>query len=157
MKSFCQAFSPKFNENPGVRSQCMQYLIVWPVLKRLRRSTIRLALLQWIKFPRWSRLKLLVTQTRSATKYHCLYQLCGKSFSEYCKKSILKSEINLEIRNQLGNQKSKVEISQNNGDLRSHMQFSNVSYPLPGSVSDSGSSRVVSPTHSVDCPYSVIS
>ena len=61
------------------------------------------------------------------------------------KKSIRKSEINLEIRNQLGNQKStwkseiKLEIRnqsleirnqvRNHGDLKSRTLFSKVSYP----------------------------
>ena len=61
------------------------------------------------------------------------------------KKSIRKSEISLEIRNQLGNQKStwKSEINleirnqsleirnqvRNHGDLKSRMLFSKVSYP----------------------------
>ena len=61
------------------------------------------------------------------------------------KKSIRKSEINLEIRNQFGNQKSiwKSEINleirnqsleirnqvRNHGDLKSRMLFSKVSYP----------------------------
>ena len=61
------------------------------------------------------------------------------------KKSIRKSEINLEIRNQLGNQKStwKSEINleirnqsleirnqvRNHGDLKSRTLFSKVSYP----------------------------
>ena len=82
----------------------------------------------------------MVTRTRPKTKYNRLYRVGAQS-----KKSIWKSEINLEIRNHLGNQKSiwKSEITLeirnqsleirnqvgNQGDLKSRTQFSKVSYP----------------------------
>ena len=78
------------------------------------------------------------------------------------KKSIRKSEINLEIRNQLGNQKStwKSEINleirnqsleirnqvRNHGDLKSRTLFSKVSYPLEPALLLNSSIRVRSRT-----------